>query len=267
MDPLKDYLAINQALWDERTKSHVDSEFYDLKGFMEGKNMLHSIELNLLGDIKGLNLIHLQCHFGLDTLSLCRMGAHVTGVDFSNEAIVRAKSIASAANLPARFIQADVYQLPEIHQEQYDVVFSSYGTIGWLPDIQRWAGVVAQLLKPGGRFVFAEFHPVVWMFDNDFKEVAYKYSKDAPIYEELEGSYTDGSEHIHHPSLSWNHGLAEVIQSLLNEGLLLKQFEEFDYSPYDCLSHLEQQAPNEYRIKHLGNKIPMVYALEMLKPS
>jgi ubiquinone/menaquinone biosynthesis C-methylase UbiE len=267
MDFQKEYLTINQALWDERTKSHVDSEFYDLKGFMEGKNMLRSIELNLLGDIKGQKLLHLQCHFGLDTLSMARMGAQVTGVDFSGEAISRANTITAAAQLQARFIQSDIYALPEIHDELYDLVFSSYGTIGWLPDINRWAGVVAKMLRPGGRFVFVEFHPVVWMFDNDFKQVEYKYANDAPIYEELEGSYTDGSEQLRHPSVSWNHGLAEVIQALLSQGLQLQQFQEFDYSPYDCLSHLEEQAPNVFRIKHLGNKIPMVYAIAMVKPA
>lgn len=261
-----DYLQINKKLWNERTAVHIDSEFYDMKGFRAGQNSLKEFERDLLGDISGKSVLHLQCHFGQDTLSMARMGATVTGIDFSETAIETANQLAQELDLPATFICCDVYGLPQQLDKKFDIVFSSYGTIGWLPDIDQWAAVVAHFLKKGGRFVFVEFHPVVWMFDNDFREVAYKYSKAEPIVEELNGTYAERDAPLQEQSVSWNHGLAEVIGSLLRQGLQLKEFREFDYSPYDCFAHTEAIAPGKFRIKHLGDKIPMVYALEVIHP-
>jgi SAM-dependent methyltransferase len=261
-----DYLQINKQLWNERAALHPDSAFYEMEAFRSGKNSLKEIELSLLGSVAGKTLLHLQCHFGQDTLSLARMGATVSGVDFSEEAIARARKLSDELQIPAKFYCSDIYAFPQQTDEQFDIVFSSYGTIGWLPDIDKWAAVVAHHLKPGGRFIFAEFHPVIWMFDNDFKEVAYKYNKSEPIVETLSGTYADREAAIQHQSVSWNHGLAEVIGSLLRQGLQLKQFQEFDYSPYDCFAHTEERSPGKFQIKAFGDRIPMVYALEAIKP-
>ena len=172
MNPERNYIEINRQSWNNRTDTHLKSEFYDLAGFLRGKNSLKDIELALLGEIKGKRILHLQCHFGQDTISLGRLGAEVTGVDFSDKAIQRAKQIAKDTNSRAEFLCCDIYDLTNHLDKQFDIVFTSYGTIGWLPDLDKWAKVVSAFLKTNGRLVFVEFHPVVWMFDNNFEKIA-----------------------------------------------------------------------------------------------
>ena len=163
------YKEIHRKSGNQRVDVHMDSEFYDMKGFLSGKSSLNSIELELLGDIRGKEILHLQCHFGQDTISLARTGAIATGVDLSDKAIQKAQELASQCGVEASFIQCDIYDLPKHLDRQFDIVFTSYGTIGWLPDLDKWAGIVSRYLKPKGKFVFVELHPVVWMFYDDFK--------------------------------------------------------------------------------------------------
>lgn len=262
-----DYIQKNRTSWNQRTAYHIQSDFYDLKGFIQGKSSLNEIETRLLGDIRGKSLLHLQCHFGQDTLSLARLGAVPTGVDLSDRAIEEAQKLNEQLGLKARFICCDLYELPENLDERFDIVFTTYGTIGWLPDLDRWAKIVRRFLKPGGTFLMAEFHPVVWMFDDDFAEVKYRYFKSDPIVEITNGTYADRDAPIQLESVSWNHGLSEVVGSLLANGLQIIDFQEYDYSPYDCFNHTEKLAENKYRIKHLGNKIPMVYSLKAIAPN
>lgn len=261
----QDYIAINRASWNNKVRFHLESDFYDVAGFLKGASSLHSIELSLLGDITGKRILHLQCHFGQDTISLARMGAQVTGADLSDKAIEAAKALAQKTNAAADFICCDLYELPQHLNETFDIVFTSYGTIGWLPDLDKWAAVISQYLKPGGTFVFAEFHPVVWMFDDDFKHIGYHYFNTGPIEETYAGTYADRSADLNQSYVMWNHGLGEVLGSLLRNGLKLRTFEEFDYSPFDCFRNTEEVAPKKYRIRHLGNKIPMVYAVTAVK--
>lgn len=261
----KNYLDINKAAWDKRTAVHLESDFYDNESFIEGRNSLNRIELDLLGDIEGKSVLHLQCHFGQDTISLARLGASATGIDISEASITAARELNEQIGKNCDFIRSDVYSLPDQLDRSFDLVFSSYGTIGWLPDIQKWAGVVSHFLKPGGMFVFAEFHPVVWMFSDDFSDVHYKYSSKEPIEETTTGTYGDPGSDISADMVSWNHGLADVIQSLIDHGLRLEVFREYDYSPYDCFQGTEEFEPGKFRIKRLGDKIPMVYALRMRK--
>jgi SAM-dependent methyltransferase len=256
-----DYLDLNRKSWNERTRVHVDSDFYDNKTFLEGRNTLNEIELDILGDISGKCVLHLQCHFGQDTISLTRLGAQATGVDLSDAAIDKAREIAEQTGSEAQFINCDVYSLPEYLEGQFDMVFSSYGTIGWLPDINKWAEVVAHFLKPGGQLLLVEFHPVVWMFDDDFEKIGYKYSNSDPIQEEESGSYTDREAPIHTEFISWNHGLGEVVTACVNSGLEIELLNEYDYSPYDCFRHTVEFSPGKFRIKHFEDRIPMVYAL------
>ncbi len=251
----EEYIEKNKAAWNAKTPLHIQSDFYNQQDFLEGKNTLQSIELDLLGDVKGKKILHLQCHFGQDSLSLARMGASVVGVDFSEVAISYAQKSAEDLALDAQFICCNLYDLPQHLHETFDIVFTSYGTIGWLPDIQAWGKLVASYVKPQGQFVFVEFHPVVWMFDNDFSKIEYAYFKEDPIIEIEEGTYAEKEAPIRYETISWNHGLAEVLQSLLPHGLKLHTFQEFDYSPYDHC----------FRIAHLGHKIPMVYALKAIK--
>jgi 2-polyprenyl-3-methyl-5-hydroxy-6-metoxy-1,4-benzoquinol methylase len=262
MTPEQNYLEINRNSWNRKTEIHLHSAFYDMEGFLKGNTSLNSIELNLLGDVKGKRILHLQCHFGQDSISLSRMGAEVTGIDLSDAAIAQAREIAAKTGTNTRFICSDVYQLPEVLHEKFDLVFTSYGTIGWLPDMDKWARVITHFLKPEGSFVFAEFHPVVWMFDSAFKEVAYNYFNSEPIVETESGTYAEKESDITLDYVSWNHSLGEVLSALLANGLTLEQFQEFDYSPYDCFKGTVEIAPRKYRIQHLENKIPMVYALK-----
>ncbi len=261
-----DYLELNRESWNQRTEVHVESEFYDNESFIQGRSSLQTIELDLLGDIQGQKALHLQCHFGQDTISLARLGATATGMDLSDKAIAQARSLATKTQTPVRFIQSDLYSLPEHLDETFDLVFTTYGVIGWLPDINRWAEVIARYLKPGGRLVFVEFHPVVWMFDDDFQKIAYRYFQSEPIVEQAEGTYTDRDAEISGTSVSWNHGMAEVITSLLKAGLQIEGLQEYDYSPYDCFAHTNEFAPGKFRIAHLEDKIPMVYSVVATKP-
>ncbi len=262
---MMDYIKLNKATWNSKTGVHLESDFYDMPSFMEGKNSLNEIELALLGDVSGLKVLHLQCHFGQDTLSLQRMGARVTGVDISDVAISKAKELTVALNLDANFICCDIYELKDHLDEKFDIAFTSYGTIGWLPDMDRWADIVTHFLKPNGKFVFAEFHPVVWMFNDEFSEVAYNYFNSGPIVETIKGSYTDRDADIENTSVFWNHSLSEVTEALLKAGLLLEEMKEYDYSPYDCFQGTTKIDERKYRIAKMKNHLPMVYALKMRK--
>ncbi|BDD08485.1 type 12 methyltransferase [Fulvitalea axinellae] len=258
---MEKYIEENKSLWNARTEVHVNSEFYDIPSFMGGACSLKPIELDLLGDLKGKKVLHLQCHFGQDTLSMARRGAKVTGVDLSDVAIAKARALASELDLDAKFVCCDVFDLENHLQGDFDIVFTSYGTIGWLPELKTWGNLIAKYLKPGGRFVMAEFHPVVWMFDDYFKEVTYPYFNVAPIVETSTETYTDGDEGMGETTFHvWNHALSDVMGALLSKGLSINEFLEFDYSPYDCFKNTVK-TENGYQIKGFEGKLPMVYAL------
>ncbi|MDX1686012.1 MAG: class I SAM-dependent methyltransferase [Saprospiraceae bacterium] len=261
----EDYIRINRDSWNKRTERHFESLFYDNASFLEGRSSLNDIELSLLGDITGKKILHLQCHFGQDSISLARLGAQVTGVDLSGNAIEKARALSKAAGTSCRFIESDIYELPAKLDEQFDIVFTSYGTIGWLPDINKWAGVVERFTKKNGWIIMAEFHPFVWMFDDDFKTISYRYFNDKPIIESEEGSYTENSKSDTYASVTWNHGLAEVLQALVDREFDLEVIREYDYSPYNCFKGTVEVKKGKYRIEKLGDRIPMVYALKMCK--
>ena len=257
----QDYIKKNKETWNIKTDIHVASAFYDMDSFLKGKNTLNDIELELLGDVSGKSILHLQCHFGQDSISLARLGATVTGVDFSENAVRKATELATKLQVNASFICCDVYSLPQFLDGAFDIVFTSYGTIGWLPDMERWASVVSRFLKPGGKFVMAEFHPVVWMYDNDFEKVIYKYAVGLPIVETETGTYADKSAPVTTETITWNHGIGEVLNSLIQHGLEINQLREYDYSPYDCFNKVEEFAPGKFRISVFGNNIPMLYSI------
>lgn len=249
-----------------KTEIHINSEFYDNESFLKGESSLKHIELDLLGDIQGKSILHLQCHFGQDTISLSRLGAKVTGIDLSDNAIRYAQNTAKELGTDTRFICSDIYELPDVLDDKFDIVFTSYGVIGWLPDMGRWAEIIARYLKPGGQFMMVEFHPVVWMFDDDFKTIDYSYFKGAEIIEQLEGSYADRNAEIEYTTVTWTHSLSEVINNLIQAGICITRFEEYNYSPYNCFKHTIQIDKDKYRIKHLSDKLPMIYAVKGIKP-
>ncbi|MBS1559410.1 MAG: class I SAM-dependent methyltransferase [Bacteroidetes bacterium] len=261
MNTKENYIEINRLSWNNRIETHLNSEFYHLDNFLKGKNSLNDIELNLLGDIKGKTILHLQCHFGQDTISLGRLGANVTGVDLSDKAIESAKQIAKDINSNAKFICCDIYDLQNHLDEKFDIVFTSYGTISWLPDLDKWAKIISKFLKPNGQFVFVEFHPVVWMFDDNFEQIGYRYFNSGAIIETENGTYADKNANISQPCVNWNHGMGEVVNSLIKNGLEIKSLDELDYSPYNCFNNTTEFEPNKFRIKKLEDRIPMTYSI------
>ena len=261
MSTENNYIEINRQSWNNRTETHLKSEFYDLDNFLKGKTSLNNIELDLLGDVTGKNILHLQCHFGQDTISLSRLGADVTGVDLSDKAIESAKQIANDTNSNTKFICCDIYDLPNYLDEKFDIVFTSYGTIGWLPDLDKWAKIISKYLKPNGQFVFVEFHPVVWMFDDNFDKIGYRYFNSGAILETESGTYADKNADITQSYVMWNHSISEVLNSLIKNGLEINLLDEFDYSPYNCFNKTIEFEPSKYRIEHLDDKIPMVYSV------
>ncbi len=258
---IPDYASINRKSWNDRVASHLESDFYDMESFLNGKTSLQSIELGLLGDVQGKSILHLQCHFGQDSLSLARMGALVTGVDLSDEAIEKARGLNKQMELDARFVACNIYDLPKHLEGQFDVVFTSYGTIGWLPDLKKWAAIVRRYLRPGGQFVMVDFHPTLWMFDDEFSHIQYRYFQSEPIVETQTGTYADRDSGVQLKEVSWNHSMSALITSLLDQGLKLTHLGEYDYSCYECFRNLVEVEPGKYRVKHLGNKIPMMYSI------
>lgn len=262
---MKNYLQVNKNNWNSKVDLHAASDFYDVKSFLKRKSSLNDIELKLLGNIKGKKLIHLQCHFGLDTLSLGMKGAYVTGVDFSDKAISKAKELSETSNIKADFYCCDLYKIPETIKGKFDIVFTSYGVLGWLPDLKKWAKIVSGLLKKNGQLILVEFHPAVWMFDNSFNKIKYSYFNNGAIVEVEKGSYANRNETKKYKSVSWNHSLDEVFNSLKDAGLSINTFKEFNYSPYNCLRGMEQAGKKKYRIKKFKDNLPLVYALKAIK--
>lgn len=261
MNGEENYLKINLKTWNTKTNFHVSSDFYAIEQFKNGKTSLNEIELSLLGDVKNKKILHLQCHFGEDTISLARLGAQMTGIDFSDKAISVAKNLAEELKIDARFICCDVYDVLNHVQEQFDIIFTSYGVLGWLPNMKKWAEIISNLLKPGGQLVLVEFHPMVWIFDNEFTNITYSYFNVESIVEEEKGTYADKNADITTKTITWNHPISEVLQAILENGLALNTFDEYDYSPYDCLGEMEEYAPQKFRSKLFQNKIPLVYSV------
>lgn len=259
------FIETNRGAWDMRAEVHKSSAFYDVEGWKKGATSLNEIELREIGDVAGKKLLHLQCHFGQDTLSWARLGARATGCDFSGQAIGYARQLARESNLNARFVCCNVYDLPQYLKGKFDIVFSSYGVIGWLPDLDPWAAVVAHFVKKGGFFYLAEFHPVVWMLDEKMEFIKYPYHNAGVIESEQTGTYADRNAGIEYKEYGWNHSLSEVLNSLLRHGLQLEFFNEYPYSPYDCFDKTVRGADGNYRIQGLEDKIPMVFSLKMVK--
>lgn len=264
-DDLKTVFEANKDGWNKRTTIHKTSDFYDVPTFLSGKSSLNKLELEEMGDVTGKSLLHLQCHFGLDTLSWAREGAEVTGVDFSETAIDYARELSVESNIPANFVCCNVYDMQQQLHQQFDIVFTSYGVIGWLPDLNKWAALISHFLKPGGTFYLAEFHPVVWMMDESFEKVKYYYHNAETIVEKSKGTYTDRAADISYEEYSWNHSLSEVVNALIRHGLQLQHLNEFPYSCYNCFNNLEQQADGYWTIKGMKYKIPMMYSLKATK--
>jgi SAM-dependent methyltransferase len=259
-----DWRDTNRALWDERVPIHVAGDFYDLEGFIAGRSELRPFERDELGDVSGATLLHPQCHIGTDTLSWAREGATVTGLDFSGPAVEAATELAKRAGLEqARFIQGDVYDAPQlVDNERFDVVYTGLCAINWLPDIDRWAQTMAQLVKPEGRFYLVEFHPFSSVFGDDDLTVAYPYFQEEPFEWDEPGTYADlEAPTQHNRSVEWNHGLGEVVSALIKAGLTIEFLHEHNYTLFPRWSFLENPEHGIYRLPENVPSLPLMYSL------
>ncbi|RMA57807.1 class I SAM-dependent methyltransferase [Ulvibacter antarcticus] len=247
---LKKAFNTNRETWNKKVAVHAAGEFYNMQAFKEGKTTLNVFELEALVEVKGKSLLHLQCHFGQDTLSWSRMGAKCTGVDISDEAIKLAQNLNKELELDANFVCCNVLDTSSFVSEKFDIVFTSYGTIGWLPDLRPWAKMISERLKPGGVFYMVEFHPIAWMFDYTVSppEMKYGYQQKEAIYEEYEGTYGDTGSKMISKEYGWNHGLGEVISSLTEAGLQIEYLREHDASPYDIFPGLVKNKAGLYEL-------------------
>lgn len=265
MSTNSEYFKVNKATWNDKVKVHAKSDMYAMDDFKKGKTSLMKYELDALGDVNGKSLLHLQCHFGQDTLSWNRLGAKSTGVDLSDEGIKLAKELNAELNLDAQFVCCNVLDTAKHVEGNFDIVFTSYGVIGWLPDLKPWGKMIAEKLKKGGTFYMVEFHPIVWMFDYlDSKPIMkYGYMQDEVIYEEYEGTYANQDSKMITKEYGWNHGLSEVINALTEAGLKTEYLNEYNESPYNVLPDLVETKSGNYETK--DKLYPLIFEIKATK--
>ncbi|WP_055435666.1 class I SAM-dependent methyltransferase [Lacinutrix algicola] len=260
-----EYFSANKATWNDKVKVHAKSDMYAIEAFKKGKTSLMRYELEALGDVNGKSLLHLQCHFGQDTLSWSRLGAKCVGVDLSDEGIKLAQQLNDELHLEAKFVCCNVLNTGKYIEGTFDIVFTSYGVIGWLPDLKPWGQMIADKLKKGGAFYMVEFHPIVWMFDYlEGKPIMkYGYMQDEVIYEEYEGTYANQDSKMMSKEYGWNHGLSEVINALTSAGLKIEYLNEYDESPYNVLPELVETKSGNYVTK--DKLYPLIFEIKATK--
>lgn len=261
------FLKANREMWDKLASIHHRSEFYDVEGFLKGSQTLDPIELEELPDLTGKKLLHLQCHFGMDTISLARLGAEVTGVDFSSDAIELAKSLSKTAGIDARFVCANIYDIPNVINEKFDIVFTSGGVIMWLPDLEKWAKVISSSLKSGGVFYIREFHPFSYVFDDedDVTELRVKYpyfqGKD-PLEFEDDGTYASEEKVGKMKTYEWNHPISVIMNSLISNGLRIDHFNEFAVTGYKALPFMIEKEKGRWVLPDNEDKLPLMFSIK-----
>jgi SAM-dependent methyltransferase len=259
------YFEVNKATWNKKVAIHAKSDMYAMEAFKSGKSSLMSYELKALSNVDKKSLLHLQCHFGQDTLSWARLGAKCVGVDLSDEAVKLAKQLNEELGLDAKFVCCNVLDASKHISETFDIVYTSYGVMGWLPDLKPWAKMIADRLKVGGVFYMVEFHPILWMFDYvEGKSVMrYHYNQDDVIYEEYEGTYADQSSEMISKEYGWNHGLSSVVNALIEAGLQIEYLNEHDESPYDVFPDLIKTDNGMFKMDN--QLFPMLFELKATK--
>ncbi len=273
---MEDYAAINMANWDERVPAHAASPDYHVADFIADPGFLSKVvrfDRQRLGDISGLRGVHLQCHIGTDTISLARLGASMTGLDFSGPAVRQASDLAARTGADAVFVESDVYAAPDLlGRDAFDLVYTGIGALCWLPSVSRWAKVVGQLLRPGGRLFIREGHPMLWAMqdgrDDDLLVVRYPYFEMAePLVFDEAGTYVETDvEFTANLTHSWNHGLGEIVTALLDAGLMITELTEHDSVPWEALPGLmEKTELDEWRLKDRPERLAATYTLQAVK--
>jgi SAM-dependent methyltransferase len=267
---MDEYLKANQKLWNEWTTDHEKSALYNLEGFKAGKERLKSIELEEVGEVSVKLLLHVQCHFGLDTLAWARHGAIVTGTDLSTESISLARSLSEELNIPANFVCCDVLTLREHLQGQFDIVFTSYGILHWLRDLKRWAKVIDHFLKPGGFFYIVEDHPFMRVFTSDPEQGIkvdnpYFFSEE-PYKAETEGSYATNFVGEKRTYYMWDHSMSEIINSIIGVGLRIEFLHEFPFALRAKFSNMVEGEDGYWRFTREHNMVPLLFSLKASQP-
>jgi SAM-dependent methyltransferase len=237
-----------------------------MAGFKAGKITLPSLDIDEVGDVRGRSLLHLQCHFGQDSLSWARLGAQVTGADFSEPAITLARALSDELKLKARFVCANLYDLPQVLDGQFDIVYTSGGVLSWLPDLKRWGQVIAHFLKSGGIFYVHDIHPLALIFEQEQGELRIRYPYFAtpdPLRFEVRGSYADVNADYEGVEYNWVHSLSDVVSRLLAAGLRLEFLHEFPYSFYQQFSLLVQDNAGQWVMP--DHNIPLTFSLRAVK--
>ena len=266
---MEKYLKANQELWNQWTLEHERSPFYDLAGFKVGRDRLRSFELTELGDVSGKSLLHLQCHFGMDTLAWARRGATVTGVDLSEKSIALARSLSQELEIPGQFICSDIYQLPDNLSGEFDIVFTSYGVLHWLRNLQPWGEVIAHFLKPNGIFYIVDDHPSFRMFtteDETKMRLANPYFfSETPERVEMTGSYATNNQGETASFYIWNHGIGDVINAIIDAGLVVEFLHEFPFAARAKFPFMEKDEAGWWHLPEPYVSIPFLFSLQARK--
>jgi SAM-dependent methyltransferase len=265
--------SANRAYWDDLAEANA--RIWDVEGFVGEPGRLTSMveaDRHEVGDVRGRSLIHLQCHFGLDTLAWARLGAAVTGVDFSGRAITLARELAARTGLEARFVEADLYQAPAVVGDTFDVVYTGGGALCWLPDIERWAQVVGQLLKPGGFLHLHEAHPVLWSLEDERDDQQLVIGR--PYFEPAEPkrwdddpAWDENRPRLSHMTIyEWSHGLGEIVTALLGAGLAIRSLKEHRRLLWQALRFMIQDPEGWWVLPDGAERLPLMYSLRAQKP-
>ena len=268
------WFEANRRHWDERVPIHRRAAFYDVAGFLAGRSALEPDEIEEVGDVAGKSLLHLQCHFGLDTLSWARLGANVTGLDFSAEGVRAARALAAGAGLAAEFVEANVYDAPAaLEGRAFDIVYTGRGALVWLPDLPRWAETVAALLAPGGLLYLREGHPFAHVFDDEAASglhVRYPYFHGPePDRWDDPGSYADpAAQTVHNETFEWSHTLGALVTALARAGLVIESLREFDHLFWKAFEWMAPgEEPGSWVLPGRRSAIPLQYSLRARKPA
>ncbi|MGH9173432.1 MAG: class I SAM-dependent methyltransferase [Vicinamibacterales bacterium] len=266
----RDLMDENRAHWDEAAAIHPTTEFYDVAAFKRGETHFDELVLSQIGAVAGQSVLHLQCHFGMDTIRFSRLGAIATGVDFSPVAIQTARDLAAELGIETRFIESNVYDLPDVLGEQFELVFTSYGAITWLPDIKAWARAVACFVRPGGRFVIVEGHPAAWPFDDEREDglvIRYPYfHTPEPLTLEYDGTYaTTDTSLTHRRTHNWNHPLGAIINALIDAGLTIEHVGEYPVCAWRQIPIMEKGADGWWRLPEEYPDLPFLFSIRATK--
>ena len=267
---MDDYVKANLKHWNEVTPVHERSAFYDVAGFRRGNSSLKSIELEELRDVSGKTLLHLQCHFGLDTLSWARKGATVTGIDMSDKAIDLARSLSAELGIPATFVESELYELPNNLTGEFDIVFTSYGVLIWLSNLEKWGEIIARFLKPSGTFYIVDGHPllnVIWYSDADPQSRGTEpyFHTPEPVRDESE-DYTGESAELTPPTYEWTHSLGDIVYSLIGAGLRIEFLHEFPVCAWRAFPSMKLDEDGWWRSPE-GGDLPITFSIKATKPA